>query len=48
MTRSTLDFDLLIDATPPNARAVLDALRDAGLGTADLITADDLLAPYEE
>jgi hypothetical protein len=42
--RSTLDFDLLIDATPQNAQAVLDALRDAGLGTADLITADDLLA----
>jgi hypothetical protein len=42
--RATLDLDLLVDTTLPNAQAILGALRDAGLGTADLITAADLLA----
>lgn len=42
--RMTLDIDLLIRATPANARALLDALLDAGLGTAALLDADELLA----
>jgi hypothetical protein len=41
--RATFDLDLLIDAAPENARRLLDALRDAGLGTAALTTPDDLL-----
>ncbi|MEY3011354.1 MAG: hypothetical protein RIT45_89 [Pseudomonadota bacterium] len=42
--RMTLDIDLLIRATPANARALLDALLDAGLGTAAMLDADELLA----
>ena len=42
--RTTFDLDLLIEATPENARRLLDALLDAGLGTAALTTVDSLLA----
>ncbi len=42
--RATFDLDILIDATPENARRLLDALAKAGLGTAALTTADDVLA----
>ncbi len=42
--RATFDLDILIDATPDNARRLLDALLEAGLGTAALTTANDLLA----
>ncbi len=42
--RATFDLDLLIDATIENAQHLLDALLDAGLGTASLITAEGLLA----
>lgn len=42
--RTTLDIDLLIRATPDNARALLQALLEAGLGTAALLDADELLA----
>ncbi len=42
--RMTLDIDLLIRATPENARALLAALLDAGLGTAALLDVDELLA----
>jgi tRNA nucleotidyltransferase/poly(A) polymerase len=42
--RTTFDLDILIEATPHNARRLLDALIDAGLGTAHLITAEELLA----
>lgn len=42
--RATFDLDVLIEATPENARRVLDALLDAGLATAALTTAEDLLA----
>jgi hypothetical protein len=42
--RATFDLDILLDATPENARRLLDALADAGLGTAALITAEELLA----
>ena len=42
--RSTLDVDLLIEATPENAERLLRALAEAGLGTAHLTTAAELLA----
>ena len=42
--RATFDLDLLIEATPDNAKRLLDALVDARLGTATMTTADDLLA----
>lgn len=32
--RATFDLDILIDPTPENARKLLDAMIDAGLGTA--------------
>ncbi len=41
--RATFDLDILIEATPENARRLLAALRDAGMGTATLITPEDLL-----
>ncbi len=42
--RATFDLDILIEATPDNTRRLLDALLDAGLGTAALTTVDDILA----
>ena len=42
--RNTVDLDVVIEPTPANARALLEALREAGLGTAHLIEPDDLLA----
>ena len=42
--RATFDLDILIEATPDNARRLLDALLDAGLGTALLTTPENLLA----
>lgn len=42
--RATFDVDLLIDPTPANARKLLDALLDAGLGTAAMTTPEDILA----
>lgn len=42
--RATFDLDILIDATLDNAQRLLDALLDAKLGTASLISADELLA----
>lgn len=42
--RATFDLDILIEATVANAEKLLDALKGAGLGTALLITADELLA----
>jgi hypothetical protein len=42
--RATFDLDLLIEATPENAQRLLDALLDAGLGTAALTSARDVLA----
>ena len=41
--RVTFDLDILIEATPDNARRRLDALLDAGLGTASLTSVADLL-----
>lgn len=42
--RMTFDLDIVIEATRENAQRLLDAFLDARLGTAALITADDLLA----
>jgi hypothetical protein len=42
--RATFDLDILIEASPDNARRLLDALLAAGLGTAALTTADEILA----
>ena len=42
--RATFDLGLLIESTPENARRLLDALGDAGLGTASLTTPEELLA----
>jgi tRNA nucleotidyltransferase/poly(A) polymerase len=42
--RATFDLDILIEATPGNARRLLDALIEAKLGTATLTSAEELLA----
>jgi len=42
--RATFDLDILIEATPENVQRLLDALVDAKLGTATLVTVDELLA----
>jgi hypothetical protein len=41
--RATFDLDILIEATPNNARRLLDALSGAGFGTALLTSPDELL-----
>ena len=42
--RATFDLDILIEATPENARRLIDALLEAGLATASLTNPDDVLA----
>lgn len=42
--RATFDLDILIEATPDNAEKLLKSLLEAGLSTASLITAEELLA----
>jgi hypothetical protein len=42
--RATFDLDILIEATPDNAQRLLAALLSVRLGTAALISADELLA----
>lgn len=42
--RATFDLDILIEATLENAQRLLDALIEARLGTATLVTAEKLLA----
>lgn len=42
--RATFDLDVLIEATPENARRLLDSLLQAGLGTASLTDVEELLA----
>ena len=42
--RNTFDLDILIDATSENADRLLEALVSAGLGTASLIDATQLLS----
>jgi tRNA nucleotidyltransferase/poly(A) polymerase len=44
--RATFDLDILIEASPDNARRLLDSLTEANFATATPITADELLA-YE-
>ena len=39
--RATFDLDILIEATPDNAKQLLDALFDAGMGTASLTNVGD-------
>ena len=41
--RATFDLDILIEATPENAKNLLDAFLEAKMGTASLTTVDDLL-----
>jgi len=42
--RSTFDLDILIEATPENAKRLLAALTEAGLHTADLTSPEEILA----
>jgi hypothetical protein len=42
--RATFDLDILIEASPDNAERLLAALKEAGLGTASLTTADSVVA----
>ncbi len=42
--RMTGDIDLFIEASPENARCVLNALADLGYDTAELVTPDGLIA----
>lgn len=41
--RATFDLDILIEAAPENAQRLLDALLEAGLGTASLVSSQELL-----
>jgi hypothetical protein len=42
--RATFDLDIFIEATPDNAKLLLDALLESGLGTAALTSPEDVLA----
>lgn len=42
--RATFDLDILIDPAPENARRLLAALLNAGMGTAAMVTPGDLQA----
>lgn len=42
--RATFDLDILIEAKPENAKNLLEAFLDAKLGTAALITPEELLS----
>jgi hypothetical protein len=42
--RATFDLDILIESSPENARRLLDALLNAGMGTASLTNVDEILA----
>jgi len=42
--RATFDLDILIEATPENVQRLIDALIDAGMGTAVLTNVDEILA----
>jgi tRNA nucleotidyltransferase/poly(A) polymerase len=42
--RVTFDLDILIDATPENTRRLLEALLEAGMGTASLTNVDEILS----
>jgi len=43
----TFDLGILIEATSDNAQSLLDALLDAGLGTASLLTTAEQLLAHE-
>ncbi|MCX6356200.1 MAG: nucleotidyltransferase [Candidatus Aureabacteria bacterium] len=42
--RATFDLDILIEATPDNAKRLINALIDAGLATASMTTIQELLS----
>ena len=42
--RATFDLDILIEASDENTKRLLDALEDAGLGTASLTNVEEVLA----
>lgn len=42
--RATFDLDILIEATQENAHRLLEALLNAGLGTASLTSVDEVLS----
>jgi hypothetical protein len=42
--RATFDLDILIEATPENSQRLLDALLEAGMGTASLTNVDEILS----
>jgi hypothetical protein len=42
--RATFDLDIIIEASEENARRLLDALLDAGLGTASLTNKEEILS----
>jgi hypothetical protein len=42
--RATFDLDILIEATPENTQHLIDALLDAGMGTASLTNVDEILS----
>ena len=42
--RATFDLDILVEATYENIRRLLDALSDAGMGTASLTNVDEILS----
>jgi len=42
--RATFDLDILIEATPENTQHLLNALLDAGMGTASLTNVDEILS----
>ena len=41
--RTTFDLDILIEATPENAKHLLEALKEASIGTALLTTPEKIL-----
>ena len=42
--RATFDLDILIEATSKNVQRLIDALIDAGMGTATLTSVEEILA----
>ena len=42
--RATFDLDILIDATPENTQRLLDALLEAGMGSASLTNVNEILS----
>ncbi|MBE9580693.1 MAG: hypothetical protein IMF18_03635 [Proteobacteria bacterium] len=42
--RATFDLGILVEATPENIQPLLDALLDAGIGTASLTNVEEILS----